>query len=249
MANSAVPGPFGKRNFTKRDWLHPMDRSPFTRAKPRRLRASKYRRSERYRSQAPGQIARALHCESGADFAGVLKRALFSICEIKRPERSLTTTSVAIANNDEFLTQRALDFQPSPLTARQVRRVGLLRDDAFEPFLTSLLEELLTLARHMRAIEKSFRFTEKSFEPFFALDERQRSRDRLHPGGVDRRHKRQSSGDRRLRPTHSAAIENCFFPGHRGRPLPCPKPHRSPASLRAPMPARESFRSNLSHCG
>ena len=124
-----------------------MNRSPFSRAKSDRLCPAQHGLSGRNLRQAIRQFTGALHRESRTDFPRILKHAILLIAEIERAQSALAFSGITESDDNEFLAQRAFDFEPTLAAAGDIWGIGLLRNNALQPGFASLCKHLFALAR------------------------------------------------------------------------------------------------------
>ena len=96
--------------------------------------------------------------ETGADLAGIGKRAVLEGAEQERGERLALHVRPAIAADHEFLATQAFDLEPVLAAPGDVGPVGPLGHDAFESCRAGLRKELLARALHVVGIDEKVRY-------------------------------------------------------------------------------------------
>jgi hypothetical protein len=77
------------------------------------------------------------------------------------------------SDHDEVRRLLDLDLPPRAVAARQVRGIGLLRNDALKAQLPSAGEELLAAIMHVVHVHEPVLFSEHRLQPAFPLEERE----------------------------------------------------------------------------
>ncbi len=94
----------------------------------------------------------ALHREAGSDFACIAQLPLFRVSQVQSADGARAAARLAEAQDDEFLPQRALCFQPALLAAWSLDRLRLFADDALEPESARVFENLRAIACEVIAV-------------------------------------------------------------------------------------------------
>ncbi len=170
MPQAPVARPFGIGDFGDEARLKPY------RAPPLRSRHHDEGRGLALeRLEALGEFAEIGFAESGAHFAGIVKRTVLEGAEQKRGKRAPLDRGAAIAADHEFGARPTFDLEPGLAAAGAIGRVRPFRHDAFEPQGARARQEGAPRSLHMIGIDKAWRdgfAREQLGEAGLALQER-----------------------------------------------------------------------------
>ena len=150
MPQAPVARPFGIGDFGDEARLKPYRAPPL-----RRRHRDKGRGLALERLETLGDFAEIGIAESGAHFAGIVKRAVLEGAEQKRGKRAALDRRAAIAADHEFGALPAFDLEPGLAAARAIGRVRPFRHDAFEPRGARARQEGAPRSLHMIGIDEA----------------------------------------------------------------------------------------------
>ena len=149
VTQRSVVAPFRERDLGHELRLDPVRALGFEAS--RRIGEGRRRLLELVQHRA--QLCQGLVVESGPDLAGIAELARFVDAEQQRAESPAAALRIGESADDHFLPLAALDLDPlARAHTRAVERVGALRDRAFEPESTRLLEKLRAGALNVGAV-------------------------------------------------------------------------------------------------
>ncbi len=152
MAQSAIRCPFAEVHLGDEFRLYEVRAAPrgcIERQERRRRRGA---RLELFHQVAPLGVRKA-----GPDFAGEAQAFALESADQQRTQRARMLRLLGIAADDQFLLLDAFRLEPGIVSARLVRRLGPLRDNAFQSKIAGPLKYRITGLNEMLAVSQQRR--------------------------------------------------------------------------------------------